>query len=100
MAGEVRLSYGEMEDNCSRLKDYAGQLMSISESVTSVVGSFSGVWTGQAETAFEEDYTTLMTSMKSAIDVMEEITTMVQGYVNDMQEIEAAYGSSSHVTIG
>lgn len=100
MAGEVRLSYGEMEDNCSRLKDYAEQFMSLSDNVNSVVGSFSGAWTGQAEAAFEEDYTTLMTSMKSAIDAMQEITTLVQSYVNDMQEIEAAYGGSSHVSIG
>lgn len=100
MAGEVRLSYQEMEDNCGKLRDYAGQFSSLSGDVAAVVGSFTGAWTGQAEATFEEDYNTLTTSMNNAITAMEEITTMVQNYVNDMQEIEAAYGNGSHVSIG
>lgn len=100
MAEEVRLSYQSMADNCGRLREFARQFTDVSGNVTSLVGSFTGVWTGQAEATFEEDYATLTKSFNDAINVMEEITTMVQNYVNDMQEIENAYGGASHVSIG
>ncbi len=100
MADEVRLSYQSMADNCAKLNEYAEQFTEVSGNVSTLVGSFTGVWTGQAEATFEEDYATLTKSFTDAISVMQEITTMVQNYVNDMQEIENAYGSASHVSIG
>lgn len=40
-----------------------------------------------------------MNAMKTSTDAMREITTLVESYVNSMQEIENAYGKS-HVTVG
>ncbi|MDO4304367.1 MAG: WXG100 family type VII secretion target [Bacillota bacterium] len=99
MAGTVRLTYEEMNSNCTSLKSYASEYESTAQAVLSLVDSFSGSWEGQAEATFEEDYRTLTNAMKTSTETMREITTLVESYVNSMQEIENAYGKS-HVTVG
>ena len=100
MQGEVRLSYEEMRGNCDRLENHAATVESIRDEADRLVKSFTGVWTGQAEQTFEEDYNLIFTCLTKAIDTMNSITMTVRNYVNDMEEVEAAYGSGSHVSIG
>ncbi len=100
MENQVKLSYDDMRDNCTKLRDYAGQVDTIAGYVDTLVGSLSDVWVGQAKTTFEGDYDTLMKAMKETTSTMLEITEMVTNYINDMQEVEAAYGGSAHVSIG
>lgn len=97
MGDGVKLSYQDMLDNCSKLDQFAGQLTEVTSSISTLVGSFTGSWAGQAEATFEDDYATLTQAFKESTLVMQEITTMIQNYVNDMQEIENAYGGGSHV---
>ncbi len=99
MADSVKLTYQEMKDNCGSLKTYAEQYAETASSVTTLVGTFTGSWEGVAEQKFEEDYTTLTNAMNTAINTMNEITALVESYVNDMQEIESAYGTN-HVSVG
>lgn len=99
MAGEVRLSYQEMTDNCTKLDEYIGEFTEMTGYVSTIVSSFTDVWVGQAKESFVEDYETLTKSFANTVDVMREITTMIKNYVNDMQEIDNAYGSGAHVSI-
>lgn len=98
MEGAVKLTYDEMTQNCTTLKAYADDYETTAQSVTALVGTFTGSWEGKAEQVFEEDYTTLTTAMTTAVETMREITTLVESYVASMQEVEAAYGQS-HVTV-
>ncbi len=99
MENGVTLSYQDMLDNCTKLTSYAEDFTTLKENVSTLVASFNDVWTGKSQETFQEDYATLTRSFTDAITVMQEITTMVQSYVNDMQEIENAYGSGAHVSI-
>lgn len=100
MPGEVKLSYQEMRANCNKLAAHAETLETIRSEADNIVKSFTGVWMGQAQQVFEEDYMLIFTSLTKAIETMTSITTTVQNYVNDMEEVESAYGSGPHVTIG
>ena len=99
MAGEVKLTYQDMRDNCTALHGYAGELDQIMTEVMRIAGSFSSCWEGQTEAAFEEDYHVLSNAISTTINTMREITTFAENYVNSMEEIELAYGKS-HVTVG
>lgn len=99
MAGMVKLTYEEMLQNCSNLRNFADQYEETSRSVMNIVSAFTGAWEGDAEAKFEEDYNVLNNSMTTSINVMREITTLAESYVNSMQEVEAAYGQS-HVSVG
>ncbi|MBR5798736.1 MAG: WXG100 family type VII secretion target [Lachnospiraceae bacterium] len=99
MAEAVKLSYGDMLEYCGRLKSLATQYSDTAQQVTNVVSAFTGVWEGTAEAKFEEDYQVLTKAMTTAIDTMQEITTLAENYVNTMQEVENAYGVN-HVTVG
>ncbi len=100
MQGTVSLTYEEMRANCDRLENHASTIEGIRDEADRLVKSFTGVWTGQAEQVFEEDYTLIFTSLSKAIETMLSITTTVRNYVNDMEEVESAYGAGSHVSIG
>ena len=99
MAEAVKLSYGEMLEYCGRLKSLATQYSDTAQEVTNVVSAFTGVWEGTAEAKFEEDYNVLTNAMTTAVETMQEITTLAEKYVNTMQEVENAYGVD-HVTVG
>lgn len=99
MAGSVKLTYDEMRNNCTTINGYADEYEQTAQNVSTLVSAFTGAWEGEAEAKFEEDYNVLTNAMKTAVDTMREITTLVQNYVDSMEEIEAAYGQN-HVSIG
>lgn len=99
MAGSVKLTYGDMRDNCGAINGYASEYEQIAQNVNSLVSAFTGSWEGEAEAKFEEDYNTLTNAMQTAVDTMREITTLVLNYVDSMEEVENAY-SQNHVSVG
>ena len=99
MAGEVKITYQDMRDNCTALNGYAGELEQITAEVMRITGSFTSCWEGQTEAAFEEDYNVLSNAITTTINTMREITTLAENYVNSMEEVEMAYGKS-HVSVG
>ena len=100
MQDGVKLSYGELRDYCQRLDNHAGTIETIKDEAEKIVESFTVVWTGQAEKVFQDDYTLIVSSLSQAMNTMREVTSMVRNYVNDMEEVESAYGGGSHVSIG
>lgn len=99
MEGSVKLTYGDMRNNCTTINGYADEYESTSEKVNTLVSAFTGSWEGEAEAKFEEDYNVLTNAMKTAVDTMREITTLVMNYVESMEEIESSYGHN-HVSVG
>ena len=99
MADFVKLTYGEMMNNCIKLDNHAAEFEQTSANVMSLVGQFTGAWEGEAEVKFEDDYNILNKSMETAVATMREITTLVRDYVSAMQEVESTFGKS-HVTVG
>ncbi|MBD5474815.1 MAG: WXG100 family type VII secretion target [Lachnospiraceae bacterium] len=99
MEGGVKLTYQEMRTNCDSLNTQAGELERVTGEVKRLVGSFTNCWEGTAEANFEDDYNTLSSAISTTTETLREITTLVQNYVNSMEEVETAYGKS-HVTVG
>lgn len=98
MGERVRLSYGEMEDNCGKLLNVAGRFSETSEEMKSIVSTFTGVWEGDAEEIFESDYDTLKKSLDQTTEVLNEITQLAQKYIAQMREVESNF-AKSHVSI-
>lgn len=100
-ADETRVSFGGMEGACTSLNGHIEQLQTLRTDVQNIVNTFQDAWSGTAKDTFVSDYDTILTSIDSASEAMIEITHMLQGYLNDMQELENKYGGSGpHVTIG
>ncbi len=99
MGESVRLTYEQMESNCNQLNAQAGTLTETIGNIHNIVSQFTGVWEGEAEMRFEEDYDILKRSLSTATETMQEITKLVNDYVSAMREVETAF-AKNHVTMG
>lgn len=89
--GGLKMSYSEIESQCSILDRVVGDFNDSRSQMTNAVNILCDGWESMTSEQTRENYRVLADSMDKAVEIVEELKTGIRNYVEDVKALDSAY---------